>query len=391
VGPAPGRMRCCAGGVGVGDENGLCRRIFVVFVVFSVFDRAWEYLLPLLLSRIVFDRRRDGDKASGVQSGAAGLYLARTAVEIIAMPIAAKLWRGTPGRACIFLAAKSAFLWASFMAFRALQSRGAGTAILLQLLAASGFAMGMESSFAKTLWNSIEKQQAFVESTRGDADGAQLRLAATNGALSRIDLVVAALAPFFVSGTTFLLGSAEEALVALVMVQLVGNLAVAPLLMQMWAQPLAISESETDTADNGVDDRPDELEDDMVDQADRSGGVAMVIIAQALLFFDVVTPSGLLVVWLREHRLTEATVAIFVSMAQMCGAVGSWIPAHLLQRSGGRLEGAAVKVQAAHAACLVVAAAAVGLRNEYALLLAAALSRTALWAIYLVGRQVRCA
>ena len=86
----------------------------------------------------------------------------------------------------------------------------------------------------------------------------------------------------------------------------------------------------------------------------------MVIIAQALLFFDVVTPSGLLVVWLREHRLTEATVAIFVSIAQMCGAVGSWIPAHLLQRSGGRLEGAAAKVQAAHAACLVVAAAAVG-------------------------------
>ena len=391
-------MKCCAGGAswaGCGHENGPCRRMFVVFTVFAAFDRTWEYLLPLMLSRIVFDRRGDGhgDMASGVVSGSAGLYLARTSVEIVAMPIAAKFWLGTPGHACKFLACKSAFLMASAMALRALQSKGAGNTPLLQLLAVCGFALGIESSLAKTLWNAVEKQQAFVESISGDADGAQLRLATTNAALSRIDLVVAALAPFFVTAASSLLGP-DKALIAIVVVQLVGNLAVAPLLMRMLARPPELSESETgtDTAVNDADDCPDECEDQIVGHDDRTQrGVAKLISAQALLYFDVVTPGGLLVVWLREQRLPEASLATFVSLAQLCGAVGSWIPTHLLHTTGVRLEDWAVKIQTAHAAAIIVAAVAVGIGHMYALILATLLSRIALWAIYLVGRQVSCA
>ena len=109
------------------------------------------------------------------------------------------------------------------------------------------------------------------------------------------------------------------------------------------------------------------------------------------MWLFVVTPGGLLVVWLREQRLPEASLATFVSLAQLCGAVGSWIPTHLLHTTGVRLEDWAVKIQTAHAAAIIVAAAAVGIGHMYALILATLLSRIALWAIYLVGRQVSCA
>ncbi len=256
-------------------------------------------------------------------------------------------------------------------------------AIQSRLLAASGLAMGIETSLAKTLWNAIDKQQTFVLSIRGDADGAQLRLAGVNAALSRIDLVVGALVPLGVGALASSLG-ASTALVVLVAMQLTVAIAMAPLLMQTFAQLHSADEAEEGMVEEGGGSN-------IAANAASSGseaGVKTMILAQALLYFTVIAPGGILLVWLRARELPEATLITFVSISQLFGSVGSWIPALLLRRSGERLEDAAAKVLAVHAAFIVAAAVAIWRDNAYALLLATVLSRASLWGVDLLGRQV---
>jgi hypothetical protein len=255
-------------------------------------------------------------------------------------------------------------------------------AIQSHLLAASGFAMGIETSLAKTLWNAIDKQQAFVLSIRGGADGAQLRLAGVNAALSRIDLVVGALVPFGVGALASSLG-ASNALVVLVAMQLTVAITMARLLMQTFAQLHSADEAEEGMVDEGGSNTAANAE-----SSGSEAGLNMMILAQALLYFTVLAPGGILLVWLRARKLPEATLIAFVSMSQLFGSVGSWIPSFLLRRSGERLEGAAAKVLAVHAALIVAAAVAVWRDNAYALLLATVLSRASLWGVDLLGRQV---
>jgi len=242
--------------------------------------------------------------------------------------------------------------------------------------------MGIETSLAKTLWNAIDKQQTFVLSIRGGADGAQLRLAGVNAALSRIDLVVGALVPFGVGALASSL-SASNALVVLVAMQLTIAIAIARLLMQTFAQLHSADEAEEGMVEEGGS--------NIAANAEISGseaGLNMMILAQALLYFTVLAPGGILLVWLRARKLPEATLIVFVSISQLFGSVGSWIPSFLLRRSGERLEGAAAKVLAVHAALIVAVAVAVWRDNAYALLLATVLSRASLWGVDLLGRQV---
>jgi hypothetical protein len=124
------------------------------------------------------------------------------------------------------------------------------------------------------------------------------------------------------------------------------------------------------------------------DTGKGGGEVGPVVYAHALLHFTVVQPGGMLLVWLRERELPETSVTTFVAAAQLAGAAGSWVPALALRGSGGQLERAAAKVQALQAAAVVAAAAAVYSGSVYALLLATTLSRPALWAVDLLGRQV---
>ena len=124
------------------------------------------------------------------------------------------------------------------------------------------------------------------------------------------------------------------------------------------------------------------------DGEEQSSDPKLVIYAHAFLHFTVISDGGLLLVWLRERKIAEATITAFVAAAQICGACGSWIPGLVLRRSGGRLEVAAARVQAAQAAAVVVAAGAVIGGSESALLLSTVLSRAALWGVDLLGRQI---
>jgi hypothetical protein len=99
------------------------RRTCAVFAGFCASDRAWEYFLPLMLSSIL-GGPGDGTTA-GLLSASAALYLVRTAVAIVAMPLASRCcWRSTPVLACAFLAVKQACLIASAAALWSLSARG---------------------------------------------------------------------------------------------------------------------------------------------------------------------------------------------------------------------------------------------------------------------------
>ena len=238
----------------------------------------------------------------------------------------------------------------------------------LAQLAACGVATAIEASVSKTLWNAVEKQIAYAASKSNRVeDRSPLRLAACNAALSRIDLVVGALAPFVVSSVASRLG-VTNALFALVGLQLLGAAATSPWMIDMCASSCpGIAEVEDDSA--------------------GCGDARLVIYAHALLHFTVVSPGGLLLVWLRERKMAEASIAVFVAAAQICGACGSGIPGLVLRRSQG-LEVAAAKVQAMHAVAVVAAAGAVCSGSESALLLSTVFSRASLWGIDLLGRQI---
>jgi hypothetical protein len=98
------------------------RRTCAMFAGFSASDRAWEYFLPLMLSSILSGA---GGETAGLLSASAALYLVRTAVAIVAMPLASWCcWRSTPVLACAFLVAKQACLIASAAALWSLSARG---------------------------------------------------------------------------------------------------------------------------------------------------------------------------------------------------------------------------------------------------------------------------
>ena len=239
--------------------------------------------------------------------------------------------------------------------------------------------MAIEASLSKTLWNAIEKHQTFVLSMRGGTDGSQLRLARANAALSRIDLVVGALAPFCIAALASSLG-VSKSLGVLVATQLTVAVAVAPSLMQTFAGLHSVAELEDGTVEAG--------DIGNVASCESLRGVLTIIFAQALLYFTVIAPSGILLIWLRARQLSETKLSVFVSVSQLFGAAGSWIPALMMRMKMEGLEQSAAKMQAAHAATVVAAAIAVSRHNVYALLLATTLSRASLWAIDLLGRQV---
>ena len=278
-------------------------RMVVVFAVRSACDRAWAYFLPLLLSTIAFEQGK-----TSLLAGSAGLYATRTAVEIAALPVASRVWRGTSKHVALFLAAEHAFLIASAAALLTLKERSSTEAQSLPLLAVCGVTMAIEASLSKTLWNAVEKQQTAVMSMRGStAPGApQLRLAAANAQLSRIDLTVGALTPFAVAWFNSKLG-VERLLVFLVSLQVFGAAVVAPWLVRTCAEPGQCSQS-------AAEDEPAQKGATFVEAGD---GVRLVVIAHALLHFTVVSPGGLLLVWLRQHELPESHITNFVAAAQV--------------------------------------------------------------------------
>ena len=278
-------------------------RMVVVFAVRSACDRAWAYFLPLLLSTIAFEQGK-----TSLLAGSAGLYATRTAVEIAALPVASRVWRGTSKHVALFLAAEHAFLIASAAALLTLKERSSTEAQSLPLLAVCGVTMAIEASLSKTLWNAVEKQQTAVMSMRGStAPGApQLRLAAANAQLSRIDLTVGALTPFAVAWFNSKLG-VERLLVFLVSLQVFGAAVVAPWLVRTCAEPGQCSQPE--------DSQPEDEEG--TTSVEAGDGVRLVVIAHALLHFTVVSPGGLLLVWLRQHELPESHITNFVAAAQV--------------------------------------------------------------------------
>lgn len=224
---------------GANGEPENWRRLLVVFAVRSACDRAWAYFLPLALSSLrscspAGKLSSWRARADGVLSAAAALYLVRTVVEVAAVPAAAVCWDGSPRRAVLFLAAEHTCLVVSAAVLHALGA-AEGSCAPLSLLIACGFATGVEASLSKTLWNAVEKQQTFAESMRGGADGAHVRLAAKNAALSRMDLALGALTPFGVGALASSLG-VTRALVALVCIQLSAAVAVAPWLLRTVAR-----------------------------------------------------------------------------------------------------------------------------------------------------------
>jgi hypothetical protein len=206
-------------------------RVLAVFAVRSASDRAWAYFLPLVLSSIA-----DRGNSSWLLKGSAGLYATRTAVEIAALPLAARFWTGK--RKCVagFLLAENACLIATAWMLFALQapSQAAAEGQPLKQLAACGVATAIEASVSKTLWNAVEKEQAVVASKGSSINDhtAQLRLAACNAALSRIDLVVGATAPFVVTLLSSSLG-VTNTLVMLVCMQILGAIASSAWMIQI--------------------------------------------------------------------------------------------------------------------------------------------------------------
>ena len=204
-------------------------RMLVIFAVRSAGDRAWAYFLPLVLSSIA-----RGDP--WLLQGSAGLFATRTAVEIVALPVAARFWTGKPKNVAGFLLAENACLIASAWMLFALQepSQAAAEGRPMKQLVACGIATAIEASVSKTLWNAVEKEQAVVAAKGGSADHrtAQLRLAACNAALSRIDLMVGAIAPFVVTSLSSSLGVAKT-LAVLVCMQVLGAIASSAWMIQL--------------------------------------------------------------------------------------------------------------------------------------------------------------
>ena len=204
-------------------------RMLVIFAVRSAGDRAWAYFLPLVLSSIA-----RGDP--WLLQGSAGLFATRTAVEIVALPVAARFWTGKPKNVAGFLLAENACLIASAWMLFALQepSQAAAEGRPMKQLVACGIATAIEASVSKTLWNAVEKEQAVVAAKGGSADHrtAQLRLAGCNAALSRIDLMVGAIAPFVVTSLSSSLGVAKT-LAVLVCMQVLGAIASSAWMIQL--------------------------------------------------------------------------------------------------------------------------------------------------------------
>ena len=378
----------------------LWRRTLVVFTVRSACERAWDFLLPVLLSSLASDR---GEDVLSILTGSAGLYATRTASQIVAQPIAARFWSGTPRCTVAFLVADSlcliavaSMLWALLKVHIAAMHAGGqpifdgrdgeildGDAVgsgLAAQLAGCGIVIGLETSLSKTLWNAIEKQSALVASECSADEGEPyVKLAGYNAALSRIDLASGAVVPFLTSYAASCLGI-EWAMAAIVSAQLLGTILSAHWMINIFSasvpeHPAAIDE-DSDNEEEGHD--------------ARSSDPRLVIYAGALLYCTVLTPqNGLLLIWLRERKVAEATIVVFVAGAQVLGAAGTFIPKLLLWRGGEGFEmRAAANVQAVHASTIVAAAGAVSGGSLSVLLLATTLSRAALWASDLLQRQI---
>eukprot|EP00039_Didymoeca_costata_P025502 m.13624 g.13624 ORF g.13624 m.13624 type:complete len:442 (-) comp4887_c0_seq1:85-1410(-) len=114
--------------------------------------------------------------------------------------------------------------------------------------------------------------------------------------------------------------------------------------------------------------------------------VQKVMVAYCLLYFTVMSPSGMLTAWLTSKGVSTTTSAQFWAAAQLGGFVGTMIPQYLIPKIG--CFSAALGTLAVQTAFVDLAVSGVMTGAAYTVIASISLSRVGLWSFDLCEREI---
>lgn len=278
-------------------------------------DRTWDYFIPLYIGYIT---AVDSTNNAQPLSTAALLLSVRCFSSILLTPIFSMLWQ--PARVSYYCLIENVTVLLSGYFLYSFD----GTETTNLYLAA--FFLSIENAASGTLTSNIQKHQTVIQST------SSLSLSIANATLVRLDLLVAALVPFFVSGIVFRIGH-KNSIPVLIFLQLV-----AAFISYPTALSVTIPQKKQQMSSIAPSEKTERTKTTAVVTAAETGGVTKsmytVLIANALLYFTVVSPNGIMLVFLQTRGLPSFYVAAVSSLGQIAGMIGSLITPKIIENYG---------------------------------------------------------
>ena len=350
----------------------------------SANDRAWDYFLPLFIAFTV--------SADTSLSTTALLLAVRCVAGIVLVPLFTNLW--TPKRALTYAIIENLSLIASGLALY----RFNGTN--LHILYLASVFMAIESATSKTLTSVIEKHQTVLQS-QNDID-----LSKANASLVRIDLIVAACIPFLVNYLLVHFGH-QSCIAFLIGLQLINATLSLPTSLRVARQSSRTRTTEglfshsINPINNKKEDNNTKLDQSKSSTSfsfsfatllHQSKSCYLILIANALLYFTVISPNGIMLVFLKNNGLDSFWIASVSSLGQVAGVVGSYLAPLVIEKLG--LHNAALVLLTGQIVCVGGVAAVIMFYSQLNSVILSTIciltifSRVGLWGIDLALRQM---
>lgn len=212
----------------------------------------------------------------------------------------------------------------------------------LHILYLASVFMAIESATSKTLTSVIEKQQTVLQS-QNDID-----LSKANASLVRIDLIVAACIPFLVNYLLVHFGH-QSCIAFLIGLQLLNATLSLPTSLRVARQSSrtrtteGLFSSSINPINNKKEDNNTELDQSKSSTSfsfsfttllHQSKSCYLILIANALLYFTVISPNGIMLVFLKNNGLDSFWIASVSSLGQVAGVVGSYLAPLVIEKLG---------------------------------------------------------
>ena len=356
-------------------------------------DRAWSFFLPVFIAHVV--------SPTTALSTTAFLYAISCFASIMLVPLFASLWK--PSRALSFAAVENVSLVGSGVVLYSFNGDNTN------LLICAAIFVSVEKAASRTLTSVIEKQQTVIQSQ------SSRELSRANASLVRLDLIVAAFAPFAVNYIV-LIGGHRKAVVVLVALQLmlsvitlptalrVARLSVSSNANRKTVVPAAtVGTKRTHVASSSSSPSSSSSSSSSFPASvtliwDSACPCAYILAANALLYFTVVSPNGIMLVFLQNAGLSKWTVALVSSLGQLAGIVGSFCSPLIIEKIG--LHHGGMILLTGQIVCVGFVAGVIVTYSSptgttlfsnsvlFVVCCLTVLSRVCLWAVDLVFRQI---
>ena len=281
--------------------------ILLVRCVRAANDRTWEYFLPIFISHVV--------TTSSSLSTTALLLAVRCLASLVLLPLFANLW--SPSRSLLYAAVENISLVASGISLYWWCDDGDNVSILY----AAAVFMAFEQAASKTLTSNVEKHAVVLQSST------PVELSKSNASLVRLDLIVAALVPFAV-GLVVVRAGHRNAVPLFIVLQVMTSVLSLPTALKVATN----SAGRKSPASGSV--VPLDMGGHAPDLWWQTMPSALVLLANALLYFTVVSPNGIMLVWLQNEGLDAFWLAAVSSLGQAAGIVGSLVTPHIIASKG---------------------------------------------------------